>query len=387
MKNYIPYGKQSIERADIDAVIEVLASDFITQGPAIVNFEQACCERLNAQHAIAVSSATAALHISCLALGLKAGDIVWTTPNTFVASANCARYCGAVIDFIDIDPITYNLDVKLLKLKLEAAALKNALPKIVIPVHFAGQACDMAEISQLAKEYGFYVIEDASHAIGGSYHSAPIGNCRYSDITVFSFHPVKIITTGEGGLILTNNQELHQKLLRLRTHGITRNEALLRENHGPWYYEQLELGFNYRMTDIQAALGQSQLKRLTEFIQKRQLLATRYTEKLQHLPVITPTVLNARQSAWHLYVIMLDLKHMKYDRLKIFNDLRRNHIGVNVHYIPVYKQPYYQAHGFKNYTLPVTENYYERALTLPLYPTLTFTQQDHVINLLEQAFQ
>lgn len=385
MNTYIPYGKQSIEQSDIDEVIRILKSPWITQGPAISAFETALSAYTQTKYAVAVSSATAALHLACLALQLGPGDYLWTSPNTFVASANCGLYCGAQVDFVDIDPTTYNLDADQLELKLQAAAHSNKLPKIVIPVHFAGQACDMEKIAALAKKYNFHVIEDASHAIGGSYQQSPIGNCRYSDMTIFSFHPVKIITTGEGGLILTNNSDLNEKLQRLRTHGITRNHEHMKKLDGPWYYEQIELGYNYRMTDIQAALGLNQLKRLTEFTKRRHDLAMRYHDLLANLPLTTPKLLKDRQSAWHLYVILLQLEHLSKSRLEVFNALREKNIGVNVHYIPVYKQPYYAAHGFGKMHLTNMEYYYERAITLPLYPSLTTSEQDRVVDAVRKA--
>jgi len=369
MHAYIPYGKQEISQADIDEISKVLKSDWITQGPAIATFENALADYAKASYAVAVSSATAALHLACLSLGLGPGDYLWTSPNTFVASANCALYCGAKVDFVDIDLKTYNMDVTLLEEKLIAAAKTGTLPKIIIPVHFAGQSCDMRRIKALSSQYGFKIIEDASHAIGGTYENNKIGCCQYSDITVFSFHPVKIITTGEGGALLTNNIALRQKLLQLRSHGITRDESFMEDiSHGPWYYEQIDLGFNYRMTDIQAALGLSQLKRIDNYVALRRTLAESYTEKCTDMPIITPCQQSDGFSAWHLYVVQLALEKIKMTRLRVFTKLREANIGVNVHYIPVYTQPYYKKMGFSAKKFPNTEYYYERALTLPLYP-------------------
>lgn len=376
----IPYGRQDISPADIDAVVAVLRSDFLTQGPAIERFEQAVADYCGAAQAVAVNSATSALHLACLALGLGPGDWLWTSPNTFVASANCALYCGARVDFVDIDPRTYNLSVAALRDKLEQAERAGRLPKIVVPVHFAGQSCAMREIGALATRYGFRVIEDASHAIGGRYQGEPVGNGRYSDITVFSFHPVKIITTGEGGMALTNNPELAETLRRLRTHGITRDPATMTHTpDGPWYYQQIELGFNYRLTDIQAALGYSQLQRLEEFVARRHALADRYDALLADLPVITPWRDPEAWSAFHLYVIRLDEQRAGQSRRAVFEALRQRGIGVNVHYIPVHTQPYYRAMGFAEGDYPEAERYYREAISLPLYPGLTEAEQNFVV--------
>lgn len=382
----IPYGRQSISPADIEAVVGVLRSDWLTQGPAVERFEQAVAEYCGAAQAVAVNSATSALHIACLALGLGPGDWLWTSPNTFVASANCALYCGARVDFVDIDPRTYNLSVDALRDKLERAERAGRLPKVVIPVHFAGQACAMREIGALAARYGFRVIEDASHAIGGRYRNEPVGNGRYSDITIFSFHPVKIITTGEGGMALTQDPELAETMRRLRTHGITRDPArMVGEVQGPWYYQQIELGFNYRMTDIQAALGYSQLQRLDEFVARRHELAERYDALLADLPVITPWRDPEAWSAFHLYVICLDEQRADRSRRTVFQALRQQGIGVNVHYIPVHTQPYYQYLGFRPGDYPVAKDYYADALSLPLYPALTAAEQDRVVAALREA--
>lgn len=380
MLNYIPYGKQSVSEADIDAVVQVLRSDWLTQGPAVPVFEKAIAEKSKVQFSVAVNSATSALHIACLAMGVGPGDTVWTSPNTFVASANCARYCGASVDFVDIDPYTWCISVEKLRQKLEyhqSAGLP--LPKVVIPVHLSGQSCDMRAISELGEIYGFYIIEDASHAIGGTYQNEPVGSCGYSDIAVFSFHPVKIITSGEGGMALTNNAELYERTVRLRTHGITHDsKQMTREPDGPWYYEQLELGFNYRMTDIQAALGLSQLDRLEEFVARRNELAQSYDEALEDLPVQRQVLPDGTTSARHLYVIRVP----SHQHLKLFQKLRQEGIGVNLHYMPVHLQPYYHNLGFQKGSLPESEAYGQEAISLPLYPDLSDDWQNHVITTL-----
>lgn len=376
----IPYGRQAISQEDIDAVVQVLKSDFLTQGPMVPKFESAVAKDCNIKHAIAVNSATSALHIACLSLGVGPGDRVWTSPNSFVASSNCALYCGATVDFVDIDSKTYNLSSAKLEEKLEQAEKDGKLPKVVIPVHFAGQSADMEKIQQLSKRYGFKIIEDASHAIGGKYKGEPIGNCRYSDITVFSFHPVKIITTGEGGMCLTNDEELYVKMYRLRSHGITRDIAqMVKDPDGPWYYEQIELGFNYRMPDILAALGASQHNRLHEFIEKRHSLAKRYDQLLADKPVTIPWQHPDSYSAFHLYVVLLNLDELKHTQTQIFERFRNAGILANLHYIPIYRQPYYQKMGFKREDFPNMEEYYSKAITLPLYPGLTDSQQDEVV--------
>jgi len=374
----IPYGRQDISRADIDAVVEVLGSDFLTQGPAIPAFENAVARLCGVEYAVAVNSATSALHIACLALGVGPGDVVWTSPITFVASANCALYCGAKVDFVDIDPGTFNMSVSALRGKLEeAAAAGLPLPKVVIPVHLAGASCDMEEIAALGKEFGFRILEDASHAIGGKYQGSPVGSCRYSDITVFSFHPVKIITTGEGGMAVTRCPELHEKLARLRTHGITRDEASMEGvSEGPWYYEQIELGFNYRMTDIQAALGLSQLQRLDAFVVRRNTLAEQYGAAFEPQAIGTQKVPANVYSARHLYIIRVDPRR----HLRIFEALRAQGIGVNLHYIPVYRQPYYRRLLPDFPALPASEQYYQEAISLPLYSALSEEDQQAVIN-------
>ncbi len=383
--SYIPYGKQSITQADIDAVVEVLQSDWLTQGPAIARFEQTVAAYTGAAHGVAVNSATSALHIACLALGLGPGDWLWTSPNTFVASANVGLYCGAQVDFVDIDPRTYNLSVECLAAKLAQAEAEQRLPKVVVPVHFAGQSCDMVAIHRLAQRYGFAVLEDASHAIGATYQGDAVGCSRFSDLTVFSFHPVKIITTGEGGMVMTNRPELYEKLIRLRTHGITREAHLMTEpSHGPWYYQQLELGLNYRMTDIQAALGTSQMDRLDAFVARRRELAARYDDRLQGLPLTCPWQHPETQSSWHLYVVRLHLDSLGKSHRQVFESLRQAGIGVNLHYIPVHTQPYYQALGFQRGDFPQAEQYYREAISLPLYYGLTEADQDRVVHRLQE---
>jgi len=377
----IPYGKQDINQEDIDTVVNVLQSDFLTQGPQVPLFEKAIKDAVNADYAFAVNSATSALHIACLALGVCKGDVVWTTPITFVASANCALYCGADIDFVDIDDKTYNLSPELLESKLRHAKSNNLpLPKVVIPVHLCGQPCEMDKIHALSLEYGFSIIEDASHAIGGKYKNNPIGNCEYSDITVFSFHPVKIVTTAEGGAATTNNKELASKLELLRSHGVTRDSSLMKnESHGGWYYEQVDLGFNYRMTEMQAALGVSQMSRLHDFVARRNELAFKYDELLKDLPLITPFQIEDSYSGRHLYVIRLNLTDIPLTHKQVFEQLRENGIGVNLHYIPVHTQPYYKELGFEVGQYPVAESYYQEAISIPLFHTMTNEQQDVVV--------
>ena len=379
----IPYGKQNLTDEDVDAVLTVLKSEFLTQGPRVPQFEAQLAQEVGAKFCFAVNSATSGLHLACLALGLGEGDWLWTSPNTFVASANCGLYCGASVDFVDIDPITLNMCVASLSAKLEIAEKVGRLPKIVVPVHFAGTPCDVAAIYQLSQKYGFKVIEDASHAVGASLGPSKVGSCEFSDITVFSFHPVKIITTGEGGAVTTQNAELAEKISLLRSHGITRNPSImLEESPPPWYYEQLEVGFNYRMTDIQAALGLSQIKQLELFLKNRLALAERYSISLQGLDLVLPLVDVPGRSSHHLYVVQLP---DRVSRLEIFNFLRESGVGVNVHYIPVHLQPVYRLLGFSRGDFPVAERYYNRALTLPLHPGLSFAEQDIVINMLSQG--
>lgn len=382
----VPYGRQDITQADIDAVVGVLQSDFLTQGPMVPRFEQLVAQHVGALHGVAVNSATSALHIACLALGLGPGDRLWTTPITFVASANCGLYCGAEVDFVDIDPRTYNLCPQALARKLEQAEREGTLPKIVIPVHLCGQPCDMVAIYSLAQRYGFRVIEDASHAIGGKYQDEFIGNGRYSDITVFSFHPVKIITTAEGGMALTNSAELARKMALFQSHGITRDPAhMTHESDGPWYYQQIELGYNYRMTELQAALGISQMQRLGHYVARRHELAQRYNQLLQDLPITTPWQHPDSYSGLHLYVIRLQLDQISKTHRQVFEALREQGIGVNLHYIPVHTQPYYQRMGFKAGDFQESERYYAEAISLPMFQTLTEVQQDLVIAALKKV--
>lgn len=382
----IQYGRQDITQADIDAVVEVLKSDFLTQGPKAPLFEQTVASKLGARYAFAVNSATSALHIACKALGLGPGDWLWTSPITFVASANCGLYCGAEVDFVDIDPRTYNLCPKSLERKLAEAERKGKLPKVLVAVHLCGQPCDMQAIWTLSQRYGFRVIEDASHAIGGKYKGEYIGNGRYSDITVFSFHPVKIITTAEGGMALTNDGQLAEKMDLYRSHGITRDQRrMTREPDGPWYYQQIDLGYNYRMTELQAALGISQMERLDDFVARRHQLARRYNDALRGLPVVTPWQHPDSYSGFHLYVIRLQLDRISKTHRQVFESLRDQGIGVNLHYIPVHTQPYYQRMGFNLGDYPEAERYYEEAISLPIYPAMTETQQDKVVTALAGA--
>lgn len=382
----IPYGKQSISEQDIAAVASVLRSDWITQGPSIEAFEHGLAQYVGAQFGVAVANATAALHIACLALDVGPGDLVWTSPNTFLASANCALYCGAGIDFVDIDPDTWNMDVAALEVKLRQGKKSGRLPKVVIPVHFGGQSCDMVKIAALAQEYGFKVIEDASHAVGAEYNGEKVGNGRYSDLTVFSFHPVKILTTGEGGMVMTNDPLLAASLQRLRSHGMTRDPKLMqKQDQGAWYYEQIDLGFNYRLTDIQAALGLSQLGRLPQFVRQRRVLADRYDHLLDGMNLQIQHQPEFGISAYHLYPIMIDEAACGKTRRQVFDAMREYGIGVNVHYTPVYLQPYYADLGFQPGWCPRAEQYYRCALSLPMYYSLTETEQDHVVASLRRA--
>lgn len=383
---FIPYGKQNISQQDIDVVVAVLNSDFLTQGPQVPLFEQSVLDVVGAKCAVAVNSATSALHIACLALGVGEGDIVWTSPITFVASANCALYCGADIDFVDIDERTYNLSITKLEEKLIRAKAENKLPKVVIPVHLCGQSCDMEKIYQLSQEYGFKIIEDASHAIGGKYQEQYIGSCQYSDIAIFSFHPVKIVTTAEGGMAVTNNEKLAQKMDLLRSHGITRNTDLMTKgSDGAWYYQQIDLGFNYRMTELQAGLGVSQMKRLEQFVAKRHEIAKKYNQLFVDLPVVLPYQLENTYSGLHLYVIRLQLDKLQKTRKQVFDELREKGIGVNIHYIPVHTQPYYQNLGFKQGDFPNAEQYYAEAISLPMYPDLADEQIQYIYATLKEV--
>ncbi|ROL85741.1 UDP-4-amino-4,6-dideoxy-N-acetyl-beta-L-altrosamine transaminase [Pseudomonas chlororaphis] len=384
----IPYGRQSLDQADIDAVVAVLRSDWLTQGPTIERFEQAMAARCEAGHGVAVCNATAALHIACLAAGLGPGDRLWTTPNTFLASANCGRYCGAEVDFVDIDPHTWNMDVRALAHKLEAAERTGSLPKVVVAVAFSGQSCDMRAMAQLAQRYGFVLIEDASHAVGASYAGRPVGCGEFAAMTVFSFHPVKIITSAEGGMVLTNSPQLADHLRRLRSHGMTRDPAQMTEpSHGPWYYQQTELGFNYRITDLQAALGLSQLDKLDAFIARRRQLAARYDRLLADLPLTLPQAQEQAQSAWHLYVVRLQPERIRRTHREVFEALREAGVGVNLHYIPVHLQPYYRDLGFAAGDFPEAERYYGEAISLPLFPALDDEQQTYVVEQLRQLIQ
>ena len=384
----IPYGRQEISEEDVSAVVEALRSDFLTQGPKVPLFEKAVADYCGAKYGVAVNSATSALHIACLALELGEGDWLWTSPNSFVASSNCGLYCGAKVDFVDIDPQTYNLSAKELEKKLIIANKENKLPKVLVTVHFAGQSCDMEMIYELSRKYGFFIIEDASHSIGGKYLDKPIGGCQYSSITVFSFHPVKIITTAEGGLATTNSKKLAEKMDLFRSHGVTRDRSLMSDkNDGPWYYQQINLGFNYRMTELQAALGISQMTKLDEFVSKRHVLQERYDTLIDSLPVIKPHQHEDSYSALHLYPVQIELNKVNKNRRQIFNELRENGIGVNVHYIPIHTQPYYQQLGFKEGDFPNSEHYYSRAISIPLFYAMTLNQQDEVYNALKSVLR
>ena len=377
----IPYGKHLVDEDDIDAVVDVLRNQFLTQGKVVPQFEQALCNYTGAKYCVAVNSATSGLHVACLAAGVGTGDLVWTVPNSFVASANCALYCGASIDFVDINPTTRNIDVSALENKLQQAASQNRLPKVLIVVHFSGLSCDMQSIRSLTQKYSIVLIEDAAHGLGGSYQQSKIGSCVYADMAVLSFHPVKSITSAEGGAVLTNQSGLHEKLKLFAKHGVTKDpEQYQGESHGPWYYQQLELGYNYRLSDMQAALGLSQLKKLDSFMQKRAEIAKVYDEALVNLPLKLPVVESQSQSAWHLYMVELTL----HDRQDIYQQLHAKGVGVNVHYIPIHLQPYYQQLGFKQGDFPVSEHFYQHALTLPLFPSLTDEEQTKVIDTLRE---
>lgn len=387
MKELIPYGRQDISEADIQAVLEVLRSEFLTQGPAVSAFEKSLTDYCSTQYAVAVNSATSALHIACLALNVGPNDLVWTTPISFVASSNCALYCGASVDFVDIDPHTYNMSVTRLSEKLVQAERIGRLPKVVIPVHLCGQPCDMAGIHALSQKYGFKIIEDASHAIGGKYRGEPIGNCRYSDITIFSFHPVKIITTAEGGMAMTNDAQLAKHMQLLRSHGLTSNTEDMdpRDPEEIWNYQQIDLGFNYRITDIQAALGVSQMQRLNEFVTKRHAIARRYDELLSSLPVITPSQHADGYSSFHLYPIRLKLAEINKTQRQVYAALREEGILVNLHYIPIYRQPHYEKMGFSKGYCPEAEKYYSEVISIPMYPGLTEIMQNRVVAAIKEA--
>jgi len=382
----IPYGRQDVDEADVRAVVEVLRSDFLTQGPVVPRFEAAITSYCGAGHAVATNSATSALHVACLALGVGLGDRVWTSAVTFLASANCARYCGADVDFVDIDPQTCNMSVEDLARRLEQAERAGKLPKVVIPVHLGGQSCDMAAIHALSQRYGFHIVEDASHAIGGRYRGEPVGSCRYSDVVVFSFHPVKIITTAEGGMALTKHAALARRMQLFASHGMTRDVGeMTHASDGPWYYQQIELGYNYRLTELQAALGLSQMLRLDEFVARRHAIARRYDELLAPLPVMPVVQHPDCYSGRHLYVIRLQLERLRRSHREVFELLRAAGIGVNLHYIPVYLQPYYQRLGFRAGHCPNAEDYYRRAISIPMYAQLDAAKQDAVVAALLQA--
>ena len=383
----IPYGRQTISEADIDSVVQVLRSDYLTQGPQVPIFEKVLAKHVEVSHAVAVNSATSGLHMACRALDLSPGDYLWTSPNSFVASANCALYCGAQVDFVDIDPRTYNMCPALLADKLVKAEKVGRLPKVVVLVHFAGQSCEMEAFSTLSKKYGFSLIEDASHAIGGSWRNTYIGSCQHSDITIFSFHPVKIITTAEGGLLTTRNAQIAQRLTDLRSHGITRDSSRLdRQDEGAWYYEQQSLGFNYRMTDLQAALGVSQMTELDRFVTRRHELVAKYDRSFDDLPLIKPWQHPDSYSAFHLYPIQV-ANEAQISRLTLFNALRSAGVMVNVHYIPIHLQPHYSRMGFKMGDFPNAEAYYNRTISLPLYASLTEPDQKYVISKVKDLLQ
>ena len=384
----IPYGKQEILQADIDAVVDVLRSDLITQGDMVPLFEKRVSNFVGAKFGVATNSATSALHISCLALGLEHNDWLWVSPLSFVASSNCGLYCGANVDFVDIEESSFNICPKKLEEKLLIAQKKGSLPKVVVSVHLCGQSAEMKQIFELSLQYGFKIIEDASHAVGGKYLGEYIGNCHFSAITIFSFHPVKIITTGEGGMALTNNEDLADKMRLLRSHGITRDETkMMSKSHGPWYYEQIGLGFNYRMTDIHAALGLSQMNRLEDYIKRRNTIAQSYDTALQQLPLITPQVNSNCYSTYHLYVIRLQQKRTDLSRLDVFVSLRKKGIGVNIHYIPIFMHPYYQKFKFAASEFPNSIKYYNEAISLPIFPSMTENDQEKVIDTLFEVLK
>lgn len=382
----IPYARQDIDEDDVAAVLEVLRSDWLTQGPVVGRFERAVADYCGARYAVATSSGTSALHLAYRIIGLGPGDVVWTSPNTFAATANAARYCGAQVDFVDIDPRTYNLSVEALERRLRDAATRGRLPRAIVPVHFAGQPCEMQAIAALARAYDVIVVEDAAHALGATYRGTRVGRCDYSDVAVFSFHPVKHITTGEGGMVVTQRQDLAERALLLRSHGITRDPARMNgSTEGPWYYQQLDLGYNYRLTDIQAALGLSQMRRLDTFIARRRYLAARYDRALADLPLTRPWQHPDGASSWHLYVIRLDLQAARVSRRALVEALHRSGVMANVHYIPVHLHPYYQALGFRQGDFPQAEAYYAEAVSLPMFPRLREEEQDRVIRALHDV--
>ncbi len=380
----IPYGRQDITQDDLDAVRDVLTSDFLTQGPRVPEFEKVVAEAAQAAHGVAANSATSALHIACMALDLGPGDWLWTVPNTFVASANVGVYCGARVDFVDIDPVSFNMCPEALAVKLEQAEKAGTLPKVLIPVHMTGQSADMERIGPLAKRYGVRVIEDASHAIGAQFAGAPVGRCDHSDITVFSFHPVKIVTTAEGGVAVTQDSALAGRMKRAASHGVTRDPALMTHaSDGPWYYQQIELGYNYRMTEMQAALGISQMHRLTHYVDRRAAHASAYDAALADLPLDLPHQDPRSQSSWHLYVIQLQLDKIGLSHRAVFEALRAKGLGVNLHYIPVHTQPFWRQFGFQEGDFPNAERYYSRAISIPLFATMTDAQRDEVVRALQ----
>ena len=383
----IPYGKQDIEQTDIDSVVDVLKSEFLTQGPQVPLFEKTVSNYCGSKFGVAVNSATSALHIACLALGLGKNDWLWTSPNTFVASANCGLYCGANVDFVDIDPMTYNMSVDALTIKLQKAEKLGKLPKIVVPVHFAGQPCNMPAIYSLSKRYDFKIIEDASHAIGASYNKTKVGSCAHSDITVFSFHPVKIITTAEGGMTLTNDEEIYSRISRFRTHGITNDKTKMEERpkNEIWNYQQIDLGFNYRMNDIQAALGLNQMKRVDKFVNSRTKIAKYYNDELKELPLTTPWQAPYSDSSYHLYPILINSTKCGKSQRQVYDELRKNDIAVNLHYTPVHRHPYYANLGFKKNDFPVAEKFHQEVISIPIYPSLQDKHKDHVVKTLRNV--
>ncbi len=386
--NSIPYSTQSIDKKDIKSVLNVLNSKFLTQGPLVEEFENKISTYCGSKYGVAVNSGTSALHVACMALGFKKGDILWTSPISFVASSNCALYCGGKVDFVDIDPKTYCMCPKKLEEKLIEAKKNNKLPKIVVPVHHTGQSCNMSKIYSLSKKFDFKIIEDASHALGGSFKNHKVGSCKYSDVTVLSFHPVKIITTAEGGMACTNSKKISTKMRLLRTHGITKNiSEMQKKGEGPWYYEQILLGYNYRMNDIEAALGVSQFRKIDKFVKERRKISVRYNKLLKSLPVITPFELKESYSTYHLYIILLKLNVTHSSHIKVFNNLRDKGIGINLHYIPIHTHPYYKKLGFKQGQFPNAETFYKSAISLPVYPGLTKKAQDKVVQILRKALQ